>query len=41
MLDELGAVEGGCSGETFIWTDGTYNDFSNFSPGEPNDWSDG
>ena len=39
--DELGAVEGGCSGETFIWTDGTDNDFSNFSPGEPNDWSDG
>ena len=39
--DELGAVEGGCSGETFIWTDGTDNDFSDFSPGEPNDWSDG
>jgi hypothetical protein len=40
-LDELGAVEGGCSGETFQWTDDTMNDFSNFSPGEPNDWSNG
>ena len=40
-LDNRGAVEGGCSGEVFMWTDSTMNDFSNFSPGEPNDWSDG
>lgn len=40
-LENLGALEGGCSGETFMWTDGTMNDFSNFSPGEPNDWANG
>jgi hypothetical protein len=32
-------TEGGCNGDAFVWTDGTHNDFSAWSPGEPNDWA--
>ena len=39
--EELGAVEGGCAAAAFMWTDATTNDFTNFAPGEPNDWSNG
>ena len=31
--------EGGCNGDSFVWSDGTHADYTAWSDGEPNDWT--